>query len=68
MKLSSEAIEGIKSSNSAQARIMTEFDVSWNTVYRWTRENEPDGDLTKTKAVKLLAEELNMPEESILTE
>jgi len=66
MKLSNEAIIGIRCSNVAQARLMTEFDVSWNTVYRWARENAIDGELTKVRVVRLLAEELKMPEDAIL--
>jgi len=68
MRLSNEAISGIKGNNHLQARLMTEFDVSWNTVNRWVGENKVDGELTRVRAVKILANELSMPEEKILTE
>jgi len=67
MKLNDDVIRQVKYSNTAKARLMYEFDVSLQTSLRWL-ENEPDGDLTKVKAIRLLAEELKVPEETILTE
>ena len=66
MKLSNQAIYGLKYSHTAKARIMYEFNIGTSTIWRWITENETDGDLTKVRAVKLIAKELNMPEDAIL--
>ena len=66
MRLSDEAIKGIRASIPAQARLMNELNVSSQTIWRWTKENEANGNLTKTIAVKAIAEELDLDENSIL--
>ena len=68
MKLSNEALNRLKYSNTAKGLLMYEFNVGTSTIWRWITENEPDGDLTRVKAVKLLAKEFNMPEDAILTD
>ena len=68
MKLSSEAINGLNFSNKAKGRLMCELDVSKETIYRWLRENRANGELTRVMAIRLIAEELNLPESAILTE
>jgi hypothetical protein len=67
MKVNTEIINLVKSSNRAKARLSYEFDVSPQTVSRWL-DNEPDGELTKARAVKIIADELAIPEETVLTE
>jgi len=67
MKVNIEVVEKVKFSNRAKARLMYEFDVSEQTVSRWL-DNKTNGELTRVKAVKIIAEELAIPEESILTE
>ena len=68
MKVNSDVLNLLKFSNKARARLMYEFDVSEQTIVRWAELNKPDGDLTRVKAVKLLAEELKMPVDNILME
>lgn len=67
MKVNEEVIDKVKFNNRVKARLMYEFDVSVQTVVKWLN-NDADGELTKAKAVKILSEELNIPEETILTE
>lgn len=67
MKINEDILRRIKTSNKVKARLCYEFDVSAQTVYRWL-SNEPDGYLTRYRAVKIIAEELNIPPEKILTE
>jgi hypothetical protein len=67
MKVDVGIINELRFSNKAKARLCYEFDVSAQTVARWLC-NYPDSELTRAKAIKIIAEELNIPEESILTE
>ena len=68
MKVNSDVLNLLKFNIKARARLMYEFDVSEQTVVRWAEMNKRDGDLTRVKAVKLLAEELKMPVDNILME
>ena len=68
MKVNTEVLDLLKFSNTAKARLMYEFDVSEQTVLRWVEMNKEDGDLTRVRAVRLLAEELKMPVDNILME
>jgi len=66
MKISNEALNVLRFSKTAKARLMYEFNLGPSTIQRWISENLSDGDMTRVRVVKLLAEELNLPEESIL--
>ena len=70
MKVNSEVIERLRFSKTAKARLMYEFNVGPTTIWRWMNENEKygDGDLTRAKAVRLIAEELGVSEDSVLCE
>ena len=68
MKINSEVLNVLKYSNTAKARLMYEFDVSEQTVLRWAEMNKANGSLTTARALRLLAEELNVPEDNILME
>ena len=68
MKLSNDVLEKLKFSRKAKARLMYEFNVGHSSMYRWMRDNESDGELTRVKAVRIIAEELGLPENTILTE
>ena len=68
MKLSDNAINSLRISHKAKARLMYELNVGTSTVWRWISENAPDGELTRVRAVRILAEELNLPEEGVLME
>ena len=71
MKVSDEVLNLLKygeKSNMVRARLMLELDVSDQTIMRWARENEKDGYLTRVTVIKLLAEELGVAEDMILTE
>lgn len=49
-------------------RIALELDCSVYTVKRWLDANEPNGDLTKTKAVQIISEETGLTDSEILLE
>jgi len=68
MKLSNNVINSLRISHKAKARLMYELNVGTSTIWRWVSENAPDGELTRMRAVRILAEELNLPEDEILTE
>lgn len=67
MKLTTKAKKKLDGSNKAKARLCAEFDSSYDTVQRWIRENEDDSKLTTVKAVKILEEEIGLPQTEILT-
>lgn len=49
-------------------KLALEFDCSVPTIDRWIKENEENGDLTKTKAVQIISEETSIPVQEILEE
>lgn len=66
MKLSNNAIGKI--TVRTRNRLALELDCSVPTIDRWIKENEPNGDLTKATAVKVIAEETGLKESKILEE
>lgn len=66
MKLTSEAAELVKKNRRCINRLALEMDVHSASVERWIKDNEPDGDLTKAKAVEIIAQEIEMDKNSIL--
>ena len=68
MKVNETVINQLRNSNKAKAALMHRLDISAQTIERWYKENETDGDLTKATAVRLLSQELGIPEAEILTE
>lgn len=66
MKLSIEAIKAL--TVRTRNRLALELDCSVPTVDRWIKENEPNGNLTKASAVKIIAEETGLGDSQILEE
>lgn len=66
MKLSNTAIGKI--TVRTRNRLALELDCSVPTIDRWIKENEPNGDLTKASAVKIIAEETELDQSEILEE
>lgn len=64
MILSEEAKSSI--TTKAKNRLALELDCSVYTVDRWIKENAENGDLTKAKAVEIIAEESGIPADEIL--
>jgi hypothetical protein len=68
MRINEDVIKKLRKSNTARARVQYELNISPATMYRIMYANGKNSDLTKAGAVKVLSEELGVPEESILTE
>lgn len=68
MKVKENILELVKASNKVKARLAYELDVSGQSVFRWIQANEPDGELTRQKAVNVISVELGIPADEILTE
>lgn len=66
MKLSIEAIKAL--TVRTRNRLALELDCSIPTIDRWIKANEPNGDLTKASAVKIIAEETGLDDSQILEE
>ena len=66
MRISEKAIKAI--TTKAHNRLALEMDCSIYTVVRWIKENEPNGDLTKARAVQIISEETGIPEGEVLEE
>lgn len=66
MKLSDLAIKEL--TVRARNRIALELDCSVPTVDRWVKDNEPNGDLTKTKVIQIIREETGLQDSEILEE
>jgi CTP-dependent riboflavin kinase len=49
-------------------RLALELDCSVPTVDRWIKENEPNGSLTKAKAVEIISQETELVPDQILEE
>jgi transcriptional regulator with XRE-family HTH domain len=67
MKINNEVIKEIRKSDTALIRLITGLGIKYSTLYKWL-QNKDDNDLTKVKAIKIIANELNIPEEGIVTE
>jgi len=68
MNLTNQVIEILRENMALRNRIAIELDCSEQTIRRWLNENEPDGDLTKASALKIISEETGLTNEEILTE
>lgn len=66
MILTKPAILAIKGSTSCRERLMRELSVSRTTVYVWIKENAPDGDLTKARALQIISEETGLASDQLL--
>lgn len=66
MKLSSISISKI--SVRAKNRLALELDCSVQTVERWIKENEDNGNLTKATALQVIGEETGLDQSEILEE
>lgn len=66
MKLSAESIKSL--TTRTKNRLALELDCSVQTIDRWIRENEGNGDLTKAAALKVIREETGLSDQEILEE
>lgn len=66
MRLTKKAIDAI--TTKAKTRIALEMGCSAYTVDRWIKDNEPNGDLTKSKSVQIISEETELENSEILEE
>lgn len=68
MKLTDQAITELNNKSRIRNLIAAEFGCLEITVSRWVDKNEPNGDLTKRKALEIITRETGMSEEEILTQ
>jgi hypothetical protein len=69
MKLSKIALLALKGTGKeAKERIAEALGTSLNSVWRWISENKNNGDLTKAKAVEIIAEETGLDAGQVLEE
>jgi DNA invertase Pin-like site-specific DNA recombinase len=68
MNLTNNVKELIKDSTRIRNLIAAELGCSEQSVRRWINENEPDNDLTKASALKVIREETGLSDDEILTE
>lgn len=66
MKLTRKAVQKLKASSGAKARLCSVLDKSYPTVQRWINENDEDGKLTTANALEVLSEELGIPQTELL--
>jgi hypothetical protein len=66
MKITTTAINKI--TVRTKNRLALEFNCSVPTVERWIKDNKENGDLTKSMALQILSEELNLTDTEILEE
>lgn len=66
MKLTDDAIKAM--TLRARNRIAIELDCSVQTVDRWIKENEDNGNMTKTLVVQIISEETGLNQDQILEE
>ena len=65
MKLTKKAIKKILE-NDTRAFLCTKLDVSYHTLQRWIRDNEPDGKLTTVSALEIIKKQTGLTQEEIL--
>jgi DeoR/GlpR family transcriptional regulator of sugar metabolism len=68
MKVRKEILEMVRKNTKIRRELAHQLDVSDASIARYMRENSPNGTFTKVKAVKIIAENLNLPESIILEE
>jgi transposase len=68
MVLNIEILKIVKSDNRLKHKIAHELDVSEQTLYRYLRENNDNGELTKKAVINIISETLQVPEEDVLQE
>lgn len=66
MRISTEALKKI--TVRTKNRLALELDCSVPSVDRWIKENEPNGNLTKAKAVEIISQETELTPDQILEE
>lgn len=67
MKLTDKAITEIKEP-AVRRRLADALDCTDQTIVRYIKENEFNGDLTKAAALKVISEETGLPSSEILEE
>ncbi len=68
MKVKTEIIEKIRESQAVKRELLYRMGWSEPSLYRYLRENEVNGDLTKALPVKIIAAGLGVRENTILSE
>lgn len=63
-----EIIDKLKSNIRAKAALSYEFNKHQTTVERWIDSNENDSALTTPPALRIISEELGIPQSEILAE
>jgi len=64
IRLTDTAIEAVKKSLDAKNRLQYELKISYLTVQRWLRNNDPK--LTTAHALKIISEETKLSETDLL--
>ncbi len=57
-----------KMTTRAKNKLALEMDCSVHTIERWISDNEPNGNLTKSKAIQIIGEETGLHPDEILSE
>jgi len=72
MKITKEIIKRIRTHKRERVELISElakaFNTNLRTPERWIHDNEPDGNLTKEKSVRIICEVLAVEKETVLTE
>ena len=66
MKLTHIIVERINGRSDIKKALINEFRIDRSTLLRWIRDNEPNGPLTRLRALEIIASMLNEPIESVL--
>lgn len=66
MKLSHLAIIAVRGSKGIVPKLAEALLVSEPSVYKYIRENEPNGELTKAAAIQVIREETGLSDSAIL--
>jgi hypothetical protein len=66
MIITDKAIKLIQNNTQAKNRLAFELACSIHTVERWIRDNQDNGDLTKTAAVEIIMEETGLSFQQVL--
>jgi hypothetical protein len=65
LKISAKALKMILEGNT-RAFLCAALDVSYHTMNRWIRDNEPDSRLTTISALKVIEEQTGLKQSEIL--
>ncbi len=68
MKLTNKAIDNIYENRDLRFELAMELDRSEESIRKYARDNEDNGDLTKAAAIKIISEKTGLKTEEILEE